>query len=397
MSLIEVPDRADVSIVGAGIMGTSTAYFLATRTDLDVLLIERDNVASGSTGDSSAILRHHYGDRKVYSRMAWWSHHFYREFEANTGEQIAYGTSPMVRFATAENRDAVQSGYEVLRDLDVPTTRYEADELDDQYPMIETGPFEFAVSDDAAGYSDGTDAASGFARAAQEAGATVVTGVSVERIISENDVVTGVETAAGPVKCGRVVITAGPWSKQLMRNHDVEIPFRISREQVFILDPPAAFREAHPDLVPTSGADQGWYIRPDFGGGVLLATHHTPEQADPDNYSDKPDQDTVLTLLDELEEFVPGLADSGIKGQYCGLYSSTPDYDFILDRAGPDGCYVGCGFSGHGFKHGPTIGRILADLAADGETDFVDLDYFALTRFEDHPQGHDTTGERSPL
>lgn len=395
--MIELPDRTDIAIVGGGIMGTSTAYFLATRTDLNVLLIEKDHVASGSTGDSSAILRHHYGDRAIYSRMAWWSHQFYRDFEAHTGAQIAYAENPMVRFATPETRDAVQSGYEVLRELDVPTTRYEADELDDQYPMIETDPFEFAVSDDAAGYSDGTDAASGFARAAQEAGATVVTGVAVERLNSENDVVTGVDTDAGSVSCDRVVVTAGPWTKPLLQDYDVEIPFQTTREQIFILDPPDAFREAHPDLVPTSGAGEGWYVRPDFGGGVLLATHHTADAVDPDHYSDKPNQETILRLLDDLEAFVPGLAGAGIKGEYCGLYSTTPDYDFILDQVGPDGCYVGCGFSGHGFKHGPAVGKILAELAAHGESDFVDLGYFSLDRFEDQPLGHDTTGDRRPL
>ena len=395
--LNELPERTDVAIVGAGIMGASTAYFLSTRTDLEVLLIEKDNVASGSTGDSSAILRHHYGGRTVYSRMAWWSHQFYRDFEEHTGGQIAYGENPMVRFATADNREAVQRGFEVLRDLDIPVTRFEAGELDEQFPMIETDPYEFAVSDDAAAYSDGTDAASGLARAAQEAGATVVTGVAVERIRAEGDVVTGVDTGAGSVGCDRVVVTAGPWTKQLLGHHDVEVPLRTTREEVFILDPPDAFRDAHPDLVPTSDSGEGWYVRPDFGGGVLLATHHTGDEVDANHYSDKPDQETILRLLDELEAFVPGLAGAGIKGEYCGLYTSTPDYDFILDQIGPEGCYVGCGFSGHGFKHGPAVGRVLADLSAHGETNFVDLDYFSLDRFENQPRGHDTSGDRSPL
>lgn len=388
MGLIELPERTDVAIVGAGIMGTSTAYFLATETDLDVLLIEKDNVASGSTGDSSAILRHHYGDRAIYSRMAWWSHQFYREFESHTGQAIAYGERPMVRFATAENRESVQAGFEVLEALDIPTTRYEAEELDEQYPMIETEPFDFAVSDDAAGYSDGTDAASGFSRAAQQQGATVETGVTVQGIETASDTVVGVETEAGSVSCDSVVATAGPWTNRLLRGVGVEIPMETTREQVFLLDPPAAFRETHLDRLPTSGTAAGWYLRPDFGGGVLLATHHTAEAVDPDRYREKPDQETILALLEDLEGFVPGLADSGIQGQYCGLYSTTPDHDFVIDQVGPAGCYVACGFSGHGFKHGPAVGRLLTDLVAAGETDFVDLDYFSLDRFDAHPEGH---------
>ena len=69
----ELPSETDVIIVGGGIMGTSTAYHLATRSDQAVLLLEKDAIASGSTGDSSAILRHHYGEQAIYSTLAWWS------------------------------------------------------------------------------------------------------------------------------------------------------------------------------------------------------------------------------------------------------------------------------------------------------------------------------------
>jgi len=393
MSLVELPDRADVVVVGGGIMGTSTTYFLAATTDLDVVLVEQDQIAGGSTGDSSAILRHHYGtdgvvDVETYSRMAWWSHQFYREFDEKLGEELAYGRSPLVAFADDDTEAGAMEGYEVLRDLDVPATRYEADELDEEFPMIDTDPYDFAVSDDEAAYSDGTDAASGFARAAQERGATVVTGVAVEEAVTADGAIAGVETDSGTVDCESLVVTAGPWTPRFMEQFGVEVPIVPTREQVFILEPPAEFAEAYPDLVPTSGADDGWYIRPDFGGGILLATHHTGGEVDPDHYSDTPDQEVLLDLVDDLEEFVPGLTDAEVKGQYCGVYSDTPDHDFVIDQVGPDGCWIGCGFSGHGFKHGPAVGRILRDLVLEGETDFVDVDYFSFDRFDEHPDGH---------
>jgi glycine/D-amino acid oxidase-like deaminating enzyme len=393
MSLVELPDRADVVVVGGGIMGTSTTYFLAATTDLDVVLVEQDQIAGGSTGDSSAILRHHYGtdgivDVETYSRMAWWSHQFYREFDQELGEELAYGRSPLVGFADEETGEGVLEGYRVLQELEIPATRHDGQELDEEYPMIETEPYDFAVSDDTAAYSDGTDAASGFARAAQEQGATVVTGVAVEEAVTADGAVTGVETDSGTVDCDSLVVTAGPWTPRFVEQFGVHVPIVPTREQVFILEPPPEFAADHPDLVPTSGADDGWYIRPDFGGGVLLATHHTGSEVDPDHYSDTPDQEVLLELVDELEAFVPGLADAEVKGQYCGVYSDTPDHDFIIDQVGPDGCWIGCGFSGHGFKHGPAVGRILRDLVLEGETDFVDIDYFSFDRFDEHPDGH---------
>jgi monomeric sarcosine oxidase len=388
MAVQELPDQTDVVVVGGGIMGASTTYFLATETDQDVVLVERDNIASGSTGDSSAILRHHYGAKGVYPQMAQWSHEFYREFEQRVGERVAYGSAPMVRFADETNGSDVTVGREILEELDIPVSRYEGEELSEQYPMIETDRFEFAVSDDDAGYSDATDAAGGFVRAAQRHGGTVITGVAVEDLQTEDGRVTGVETEDGPIACDRVVVTAGPWTAQFMEQFGVEIPMTPSREQVLLLDPPEQFREKHLDDLPTSGPAGGWYIRPDFGGGVLVATHHTGEQVDPDNYSEAPDEEMILHILEELEEFAPDLVEADIKGQYCGVYSTTPDHDFIIDQAGPDGCYVGCGFSGHGFKHGPIVGRILSDLATTGDTDVVDLSHFSLDRFDEHPDGN---------
>ncbi|PSP84858.1 FAD-binding oxidoreductase [Halobacteriales archaeon QS_1_68_17] len=389
-SLVDLPGRADVVVVGGGIMGTSAAYFLAAETDRDVVLVEKDRIAGGSTGDSSAILRHHYGEKAVYAKTAWWSHQFYRAFAEEVGEELAHGESPLVRFADEDRSDYARAGYEVLRDLDIPVTRYEADELADRYPALETDPFSFAVSDDAAGYSDGTDAAGGFARAAQELGATVVTGVAVTDVATEDGAVAGVETDEGPVEADRVVLAAGPWTTRLTERLGVEIPIETTREQVLVLDPPAEFAAEHPDLVPTSGPPGGgWYMRPDFGGGVIVATHHTGSEVDPDAYSDTPDQETIVELLDGLESFAPGLADADIKGQYCGVYSTTPDHDFVIDQVGPEGCYVACGFSGHGFKHGPAVGKMLCDLVTAGETDLVDdVDYFSLDRFADDPAGH---------
>lgn len=381
-------------IVGGGIMGTSTAYHLACRSDLEVVLLEKDAIGSGSTGDSSAILRHHYGDQEVYSKLAWWSHTFYREFEERTGEPIARAENPLVRFGIRDTPtgDYVLAGYDVLERLDIPVTRFGGPELEATFPMLELDGADFGVRDDTAAYSDGSDAAGGFARAAQAEGATVLTGVEVTDILVEDGTITGVETDAGAIDADAVVLTVGPWTETLAASVGLEVPITRSREQVLILEPPAAYLEAHDERIPTSAPPGGdWYVREDFNDGVLVATHHTGERVfDPDHYRDSVDESVLLDLTEKLGAFVPGLEMARLRGDYCGVYSETPDRDFILDRAGPDGLVLGCGFSGHGFKHGPAVGRILSDLVIDGDSDFldVDLEYFSLSRFEDDPSGH---------
>ncbi|MFB6184227.1 MAG: NAD(P)/FAD-dependent oxidoreductase [Haloarculaceae archaeon] len=391
MSLVSLPDEADVVVVGGGIMGTSTAFFLTRRTERDVVLIERDEIASGSSGDSSAIVRHHYGPQRIYSELAKWSHDFYRSFEAETGERIAYAPNPMIRLGPTDSdaEDYARAGYDVLESLDLPASWYEGDELDEQYPMLALDDVDFAVSDDDSGYSDGTDVAGGFARAAQQQGATVVTGVAVEDVAVEDDAVTAVRTTDGTVETDDVVLAAGPWTPRIAETVGLDVPIVPTREQVVVLDPPSTYVDEYPDLLPSAGAPGGdWYIRPDFGDGILVATHHTGEEVDPDHYDERPDRETVLELSERLQSFVPELDDARVRGQYCGVYSTTPDHDFIVDQAGPEGCYIGCGFSGHGFKHAPGVGRMLADLVVDGDTDVVDVEFFSYDRFEDDPAGH---------
>jgi glycine/D-amino acid oxidase-like deaminating enzyme len=387
-------------------MGTSTAFFLASETDLDVTLLEKGAIGSGSTGDSSAILRHHYGPQERYSRMAWWSHRFYRAFEEETGEPIAHEDNRLVRFGEEGTTagEYAAAGHEVLSSLDIPTSRFERDAFDGEFPMVRAEEYDFAVTDETAGYADGADAAGGFARAATASGTTVVTGVEVRDVLveggeggeggeengeGEGDAVTGVETTAGTVTCEQVVSLAGPWTPRIAGQVGVEVPLVRTREQVVLLDPPEEYAAKYPALIPTSappGAD--WYLRPDFGGGVLVATHHTGEEIDPAVGDTTPDEKTLLELIERVSEFVPELRDAGVKGQYCGVYSTTPDHDFVLDRPGPAGFQLGCGFSGHGFKHGPAIGKIMADLVSRGETDLVDLDFFSLDRFDGNPDGH---------
>ena len=404
----ELPERTDVVIVGGGIIGTAIAYFLARDSGDDVTLIERSRLAAGSTGDSSAILRHHYGDRAIYTEMAWWSHRFFQRFEAETGAEITYETSPLVRFAevgTAAERYAMD-GYDVLAERDIPASRIEAEALDERYPMYPGAErYDFAVSDDAAAYSDGTDATLGFARGASEHGARIVTGVTVEAIQTDagrstdtgsddgGGAVTRVRTDAGSVACDVVVVAAGPWTADLAETVGVEIPITPVREQIILLEPPADYVERFPELTPTTTLPEGkWYVRPDVGEGILVGTHRHVDAADPDDYADDPDEETILELVETLADHAPELADSGIKGSYCGIYSTTPDHDFVLDEAGPAGCYWACGFSGHGFKHGPAVGAVMAAMVRDERPRLDDLDvdisYFSLDRFADDHDGH---------
>jgi glycine/D-amino acid oxidase-like deaminating enzyme len=399
----ELPGETDVLVVGGGILGTATAFFLAKRTD-DVTLVEKDNVASGATGDSSAILRHVYGDRELYSRMAWTAHEFYRNFEAETGYDLDAPDQPLVLWGSergAHTEDPMDS-YETLESLGYPVTRYESGEFPDQFPLFEFDEdIEYAVSDDAAGYSDGTDAASRFARAAADDGARVVTGVTATSVETDGDAVTGLETDEGFVACDHLVVAAGSWTHKLTATADVDLPVTPGREQVLLLDPPEDVTDEEFETIRTTGQgssqpDGGWwYFRADFGDTIYMGTHTRNDPVDPDTYSRSPDQQRKLEAFEVLDEFAPKLADSDVVGEFCGVYANTPDQGFIIDQVGPEGLYALVG-AGHAFKHGPVIGQLAADMVLEGESDLFDLEHFRVDRFEDRSPNQPLPDEYDP-
>lgn len=387
----DVPDETDILVIGGGIIGTATAFALSRRTDVDITLVDKNNVAAGATGDSSAILRHVYGTRSLYTTMAWMGHEFYRNFESETGYKLQTPDQPLIQWGgeAIEHTESPMASYETLQSLGYPTTRYEADELPDRFPLFEfRDDVEFAISDDDAGYTDGTDAATGLAKAAADNGARIVTGVTVESIVTTGESVSGVDTTEEFVACETVVVAAGPWSHTVVATADVDIPVTPGREQVLLLEPPADLSDEAFATIPTTGWSSDnpdgvwWYFRGDFGDTIYMATHARVDPVDPDAYRRRPDHSRKVEAFEILDEFAPKLADSDIVGEYCGVYANTPDQGFIIDQVGPDGLYGIVG-AGHAFKHGPVIGQLAADLVVEGESDLFDLSHFTVDRFED--------------
>jgi len=181
------------------------------------------------------------------------------------------------------------------------------------------------------------------------------------------------ESAAGTevVTAAQAVVTAGGWTEKLLgkvagsSNPPIRIPkLRVTQEQ------PAHFRVADagavwPGLNHYPGPDyQGWYS-PIYGmqtpgEGIKAGWHGVGPEVDPDHRDFLPEPTQLAALQEYTRQWLPGVDADSFEAISC-TYTTTPDEDFILDRVGP--LVIGAGFSGHGFKFTPVIGRILADLA----------------------------------
>lgn len=156
MSVVELPDQADVVIVGGGTIGTNAAHFLATETDIDILLVERDRTAGGSRGTrrppcgtTTAIRRYTRRWRGGVTSSTATS----RRTPARRSRTDAL---PWYSYPAEDDDPAevkrIQAGYDVLNSPDIPVSRYEGDQMSGRYPVARTNRVDFAVSDNDSGY-----------------------------------------------------------------------------------------------------------------------------------------------------------------------------------------------------------------------------------------------------
>jgi sarcosine oxidase len=203
------------------------------------------------------------------------------------------------------------------------------------------------------------------------------TGVRVLRLTDDGRVVT-VRTTAGTIVARTAVITAGPWSGQLLAPLGVPLPGRPALEQVAYLRPVGPAGEA-PIFI--NHADRAPYGLPVPGSALYkIGLHSSGPVSDPDTQDQSDDPYLIKKLSEVAAKYLPGYDPEPTATERC-IYDNSPDEDFVVDRVGS--VVVGSGTSGHGFKFGPLFGEWLADLAtnAPGALTPELRQRFALSRF----------------
>lgn len=372
---------ADVVIVGGGLEGTATAWALAQRGVTDVVVCERDTVGSGGTGKSSGVVRCHYGVSSL-AAMANAGLAVFQQAADVLGEDVGFTATGYVVGVGPENVEALRASLANQRALGVDTQEIDRAEVARLWPAADLDDFAAFGWEPRGGYGDAYQTAQAFAGAARRAGARLRQGTTVTAIRTAGDRVTGVELADGTVVAtGTVVLAAGPWSVALLRAHGIALPLTAHREQIVLVDPgqPLGPVPVFSDLVSLQ------YIRPEGGGQLLFGNSDLSvlEPADPDRYANRASPDAVDVAVEKVGTRLPGLADPAVASTYAGCYDVTPDFNPVISRTGPDGLVVAAGFSGHGYKISPAVGRLVADLVVDRASSdpAVPAEDFRLSRF----------------
>ncbi len=223
----------------------------------------------------------------------------------------------------------------------------------------------------------------GYLRQAVRLGAKLITGCHVTSLTrpenDDSDKVSGVQTSAGPISAGTVILTAGPTMATLAATAGVDLPIRPYRRQVFVFWTPPELATGDPPLLVD--LDTGWYAHREKGGALLMGGTDRDTAPGTSQAVDWPGLDTVAAAA--LKR-VPRLAEAGLVRAYVGIRALTPDFHAIVGRPGGlSGILVAGGFSGHGFMHSPAIGEIIAAMALERPVPFeIDLAHLSPDRFD---------------
>jgi sarcosine oxidase, subunit beta len=380
----------DVIVVGAGIAGASTAFFLAER-GIDVALIEMGHPASGPTGRSSAVTHAFYLPSEL-SRLAIAGVSTLRRIPELTGEAKAHFECGMMWACGADAAPAWRSAAERITAEGSKIEALTPADLERHAPGISLDGIALALWEEDYGYADPYGATQALVKGARQRGAMVYLNTKVERLLESGGKITGVETAQhGKLSAPVVVSAAGVWTKPLIGALGYDLPIHVERHIMAVLDGGGKAR----DYMPFSWCDDLLcnYARPDGdrvilcgvwaggGTGIRNQTIARPEIiADPDSYRADTDEGECLDALSFLLPRFPRLAELGVRPGYAGLYDMSPDDNPLIGPVpGIDGLIAICGSSGHGFKLGAGVGEEVARLIAEGKSDL--LASFRLDRF----------------
>lgn len=381
---MDVPPSADAVVVGGGCMGVSTAYHL-TRAGLRVVLVEQGDLGSGTSGRSSAIVRTHY-TLPTLVRMAQAALEDFRDWGSRFPGDPGFRNVGFLLLVAEANRRNLDANVAMQRALGVDTEVVGVDDALRLVPGMAADDVGAAAYEPRSGYADPWQVISSLARGARDLGATIATGTRAIRIRQgAGGRVVGVDTEAGPIDAPVVVNAAGNWAGPLSRPLGIDLPVAPQRESIVLFDLPPGL--ADPPIV--IDLVQLMYVRPHGAGRILFGDEDHdredlhPRLTDPDT----PDLATppvaaIENAADKAIRRFPALADGDlVPAGYTGRYEVTPDFQPCLGApATVPGYFYAAGFSGHGFKLTPVVGRLMSEWVVQGRPS-IDLDEFSAERF----------------
>ncbi|MEZ4666904.1 MAG: N-methyl-L-tryptophan oxidase [Anaerolineae bacterium] len=374
----------DAIVLGGGAFGSASAYFLA-KSGQRVLLLEQFEFdhQKGSSHGHSRIIRYAY-DHPQYVELAKAAYPMWRELEREADEQL-YVQTGGIDFGPG-GTESLQTIITTLGTANISHEILDASEATYRFPQFRFDDDSVILFQQETGILSASRCVLAHLRLAERYGATLVSGAPVSAVQTFTDGVI-VKTNDETYSASKLIITAGSWAKSILRQLNLELPLTIARCQEMYFNA-VNLDEYAPNRFPAFIA----HLKSQFGrmpygiashhdSGVKICWHGGNLYNHPSEINYQPDSNDILNMQSKfISHYLPEL--TGHRSSRVCLYTMTPDEHWIIDKH-PEFPHViiGGGGSGHAFKFSNLIGKILADLALKGNTDY-DISLFRVSRFQ---------------
>ncbi len=373
-------DRYDVVIIGGGVHGLATAYYLTERGVRDIAVVEKSYIGAGASGRNTAIIRSNYRTPEGV-RFYDESVKLYEALSARLGYNVLF--SQQGHLSLAHTESAI-SGLRVRADVNqlcgVQSRLIWRDELRKLVPALDLSdrprhPVLAALYHPPGGIIRHDAVVWGYARAASRAGADIHQFTEVTGIDTVNGAVAGVRTTRGDIKTGAVLNATAGFCSTIALMVGVRLPITTHPLQAFVTEPLKTFL----DKVIVSATLHVYVSQTDRGECVLGS------EIDPyGSYSHRSTLPFLEATAHHALELFPCLKDVRVLRQWAGICDMTPDYSPIIGEVpAVKGFYLDVGWGTYGFKAGPVAGRRTAELIATGTTPDL-IKPFSIARFADN-------------
>jgi sarcosine oxidase/L-pipecolate oxidase len=374
----------DITVIGAGVEGSSTAYRLSKMAPGKKLaLVEQFDLghSRGSSHGGSRIFRTAY-HRDCYTNMLTECVPLWRQLEIESGKEIWVQTGG-INFGP-EDAGNLWACADALKKHNVPYSVLNADEMNRRFPILNLPPNYKCVMEKDAGILRAPNALKAYQGQFVKNGGVLLENCKVEKIVPGTSV--KLYTSKGVITTRHLIITAGTWTAKLLEPTGLSLPLKVWRPNVLYWTV-GDEKLASPDLLPVfnfyrdDGSEYDMYGLPicEYPGLVKICQHEGVE-VDPDNRDLVPGAASVPAVTEFIRKHFRSVAAQPSVVETC-LFTITPDHGYIMDRhPRHPNIIIGAGFSGHGFKLSPVVGKILSELVLDLPPSY-DMKPYCINRF----------------
>ncbi len=371
-----LPERADVVIIGGGVMGASVAFHLARRGVSKIVLLEREPFfGQGSTGRCAGGIRHQFSTA-INIELSIKSIAMLERFPDETGQAIDLKQSGyLFLLSTPEELDQFRKNVTLQNAHGVMSEIWTLDQIAARVPLLNLDNIIAGSFYGRDGTADPSGVVNGYVAAARNQGVQTLNGIAVTGIDVTNGAVTAVHTSQGTIRTTIVVNSAGPWAAQIGALAGVDLAVSPERQQILVTTPMADIPADFPFVIDFH---QRLYFHRE-GNGLLTGLSITGQ---PSTFEQVVNPDWTLEHMDRAMARLPVMEQAGRLTEWAGLYEVTPDaHPIIGPIKGVHGLFVVSGFSGHGFMHGPIAGLLVAEQIVDGAAHTLDISSLRPERF----------------